>query len=393
MSDASRQRGVIPANQSEFETLISETSASILSAPAERIEEAIGRALASVRGFFQADRCVLLTVSADLRRVSARLGSYAEGVPPVPADIDLAGLFPWARQHLLVERSPARAGTFADLPPDAAADRAGWECLGMVSCLTLPIDVGGGIRHMIMLQTVNEERPWADSLVVRLRVLGELMAGALDRQELLSGLGQAEARLRSGSDLAGLGFFEIDFAAGTAHGDSRLRELCGFPLEGPLDLGAVDRWVERLHPDDRPRVLALRQQVVDGRLDHSAIEYRYRHPVRGEIRIHHLASVSRRDASGRALAISGAIRDVSVPGRAETASPGEGPGPVEALTPRQREVLRLLAEGRTELAVAAALGISARTVEFHKYRVMEALGLTTRAQLIHFAIKHGLIEL
>jgi DNA-binding NarL/FixJ family response regulator len=67
--------------------------------------------------------------------------------------------------------------------------------------------------------------------------------------------------------------------------------------------------------------------------------------------------------------------------------------PVVSLTPRQREVLQLLAEGRSAKEIAATLSISARTVEFHKYQLMETLDLHTNAELIHFAIKHGLIAL
>ena len=67
--------------------------------------------------------------------------------------------------------------------------------------------------------------------------------------------------------------------------------------------------------------------------------------------------------------------------------------PVASLTPRQREVLQLLAEGCSAKEIAAKLAISARTVEFHKYQMMETLGLHTNAELIHFAIKHGLVEL
>jgi len=62
------------------------------------------------------------------------------------------------------------------------------------------------------------------------------------------------------------------------------------------------------------------------------------------------------------------------------------------LTPRQREVLQLAAEGQSAKQIASTLGISPRTVEFHKYQMMEALGLHTNADLIHFAIKHGLVE-
>jgi len=75
----------------------------------------------------------------------------------------------------------------------------------------------------------------------------------------------------------------------------------------------------------------------------------------------------------------------------------EGPervtDPVASLTPRQRQVLQLLAEGKSAKEIAARLAISARTVEFHKYQAMEALGLHTNAELTHFAIKHGLVEL
>jgi DNA-binding NarL/FixJ family response regulator len=61
------------------------------------------------------------------------------------------------------------------------------------------------------------------------------------------------------------------------------------------------------------------------------------------------------------------------------------------LSPREREVLQLLAEGKSMKEVAALLDISARTVEFHKYRIMELLGVKTNAELVQQAIKLGLI--
>ena len=72
--------------------------------------------------------------------------------------------------------------------------------------------------------------------------------------------------------------------------------------------------------------------------------------------------------------------------------PERAADPVDALTPRQREVLQLLAEGRAAKEIAASLSISTRTVEFHKYQMMETLDLHTNAELVHFAIKHGLVE-
>jgi DNA-binding NarL/FixJ family response regulator len=62
------------------------------------------------------------------------------------------------------------------------------------------------------------------------------------------------------------------------------------------------------------------------------------------------------------------------------------------ITPRQREVLQLLAEGHSAKEIASILNISSRTVEFHKYRMMEDLGIKSVAELIRYAIKHGFAE-
>jgi DNA-binding NarL/FixJ family response regulator len=63
-----------------------------------------------------------------------------------------------------------------------------------------------------------------------------------------------------------------------------------------------------------------------------------------------------------------------------------------ALTPRQREVLQLIAEGKTAKEMAQVLGISAKTVEFHKAGVMDALGLRTTAELTRYAMEHGFVQ-
>ena len=66
---------------------------------------------------------------------------------------------------------------------------------------------------------------------------------------------------------------------------------------------------------------------------------------------------------------------------------------LSTLTPRQREVLQLLAEGRSAKQIARTLHISTRTVEFHKYQMMQQLGIETSAELVQFAVKHGVISI
>ena len=62
------------------------------------------------------------------------------------------------------------------------------------------------------------------------------------------------------------------------------------------------------------------------------------------------------------------------------------------LSPRQREVLRFIAEGRRMKEIAAILDLSTRTVESHKYEMMRSLGVESTAELARYAIQIGLIE-
>ena len=64
----------------------------------------------------------------------------------------------------------------------------------------------------------------------------------------------------------------------------------------------------------------------------------------------------------------------------------------KTLTPRQIEVLQLLAEGRLMKEVASILGLTPRTVAFHKYRIMETLGVHSNAELVRFAITHHVLR-
>lgn len=64
----------------------------------------------------------------------------------------------------------------------------------------------------------------------------------------------------------------------------------------------------------------------------------------------------------------------------------------DKLTVRQREILQLLAEGNTMQQAAKLLCVTPRTVAFHKYRIMENLGIKNNSQLVRYAIKIGLLE-
>jgi DNA-binding NarL/FixJ family response regulator len=75
---------------------------------------------------------------------------------------------------------------------------------------------------------------------------------------------------------------------------------------------------------------------------------------------------------------------------ANLTTPSETSDQIAALTPRQRDVLRLLADGKRMKEIASVLGLSTRTVETHKYEMMHTLGLGSTAELVKYAIKNGL---
>jgi len=64
----------------------------------------------------------------------------------------------------------------------------------------------------------------------------------------------------------------------------------------------------------------------------------------------------------------------------------------KGLTPRQREVLQLLAEGRPMKEIADILKVSEKTIMFHKYHIMDSFNLKSNAELVLFALKNGLIS-
>jgi DNA-binding NarL/FixJ family response regulator len=69
-----------------------------------------------------------------------------------------------------------------------------------------------------------------------------------------------------------------------------------------------------------------------------------------------------------------------------------GPGPKDPLTPREEEVVKLIAEAHTNAEIASLLHLSEKTVESHRSNVLRKLGMRDRVQLVRYAIRRGLVE-
>ena len=121
----------------------------------------------------------------------------------------------------------------------------------------------------------------------------------------------SEARLAAGTDLAGLGYYEVDYDGHACFLDDRFREICGVPSEAIEGLQPLEFWLEHVHPSDRQFILDERQNLHDGKKDRISTEYRYLHPDRGQRWIHHLARIAEPGAARNGVRTFGVVRDIT----------------------------------------------------------------------------------
>ncbi len=319
--------------------LLSDLSSRFINLPPPEVDSEIEDALGRVCELLGIDLAVLWQWSTPRPNLLTPTHGYPglDGQqPPEPLHQEH---FPWVVQQMRAGRRLALS-SLEELPAEAAVDLRSARLRGIKSNLSLPLSVGGEPPvGVLAFNTLRAERDWPDALVKRLQLVGQVFTNALARRRADEAHRANEARLASGADLAGLGFYEVDFAKGVMYFDDRLRDLCGFPPEREQGLEALEYWMEHLHPDDRAHVLDLRQQLEDGRLERLSFEYRYLHPDRGETWIQHLSGVGARDAAGRRVRTFGVLRDVTEGKRAE-----------EALHDLSRRLIRAQEEERALLA-------------------------------------------
>ena len=99
-----------------FERLISDLSARFVNISPDQVDREIERALERVLEFFQVDRCGLLSISPDRKRVYVTHAAYAEDIERVSGDIDLAALFPWSYEKLVIQGQPVCLEKTEELP-------------------------------------------------------------------------------------------------------------------------------------------------------------------------------------------------------------------------------------------------------------------------------------
>jgi formate hydrogenlyase transcriptional activator len=165
-----------------FETLLSDLSARFVKIPPGEIGREIKQALQDVAELFHGDYSGLIEVLADQRLARVTHAWYAEGIEPVPENVNLAAVFPWSYGNTIEQGRHIMFRRPADLPYEAVKDRQSWEAMGTKSALVIPILLEDSFHYLIAIHSSREERTWQEEYVPRLRLLGETLVNALIRK-------------------------------------------------------------------------------------------------------------------------------------------------------------------------------------------------------------------
>jgi DNA-binding CsgD family transcriptional regulator len=168
--------------------------------------------------------------------------------------------------------------------------------------------------------------------------------------------------------------------------------LFGFDSAG--DSPTCPMVVARMHPDDRNDVGERAERAFR---DGTSLEGEYR-IVLPDGGVNHVRYVGHQviQSPGGTRAYVGTLIDVTSQTDVEAqldAKPNEARELAEKLTPREREIVELVAEARSTKQIAFQLGIGAKTVEAHRTHLMKKLGLHSASEVVRYAISNGIVDL
>lgn len=157
-----------------------------------------------------------------------------------------------------------------------------------------------------------------------------------------------------------------------------------------LEEESANGWAEGLHPDDRDLCLETYLKAFTAR-QQFRMQYRLQR-ASGEYCWVEQVGVPHFEDNGEFTGFVGSVTDISDRKRNVFTPDEESVRLVFALTERERQVLVLIAEGKSTKEAAARLGISYKTADSHRSRILEKLGVHETASMVRYAIRAGLIE-
>ncbi len=231
-----------------LQTLAYAISARMVRATSATMDQDIMDSLAETGAHLQADRVGLVSVNEGSPIAKVILAWYSEGTTRVSYETDIAELFPWGYE-LMVRRCQIHSiPKLSDFPPQGRVDLKTHESIGTKTILSIPLMIGGKVRHILAVHATRAERDWSGEIVPVVRMIGDMFVNALQRRESEIVLLTVLNRLNLAADSARIGIWEYFPESAHFWVTNKVREHFGFPPDLHVSLEEV---LKRIHPDDR----------------------------------------------------------------------------------------------------------------------------------------------
>ncbi|HWN07922.1 MAG TPA: PAS domain S-box protein [Pyrinomonadaceae bacterium] len=179
-----------------FETLLTELSAAFAKLTTNEVDHEIDRWMQRLVKFLGVDRASFLQFGSGgtLYRSHSYTVPGIEALPPPP--FEFKDQFPWITDQLRRGVTVKWSRIPEDIPAEAANERKYAARLGVKSGLTIPVIMGGSVICAISFTSIVSYRDWPDAMVARLRLVGEIFAGVIERKRVHAALRHSEEQFR-----------------------------------------------------------------------------------------------------------------------------------------------------------------------------------------------------
>jgi PAS domain S-box-containing protein len=182
----------------KFQHLITTVSSQFINLYPAQIDDEIDRTLVQIGQFADADRSYVFQFSDDSKSLSCTHEWCAEGIEPTIERIQNVPVetFPWAMKKFL-HGDMVLVPRLSDLPPEAIEEKQEFEQQGIQSILAVPMVIGGKVMGFIGLDSVREEKMWAEDTSSLLKIVGQVFANAVENKKTRQALQESEEHLRT----------------------------------------------------------------------------------------------------------------------------------------------------------------------------------------------------
>jgi PAS domain S-box-containing protein len=243
---------------------------------ADELDARIDAALGELGRFMAVDRSYVFLFSPDGAAMDNTHEWVADGIPPEKPrlqHVPVATRFPWFKQHIQRDHV-VPVPRVADLPAEAAAERAEFERQGIQSLINIAMVHGNQLGGFLGLDTVHHQRTWSDEEISLLRVVGEILMGAIVRRWAEQALQESEAKYKALVEATSTGFVIIDGQGQVLDANPEYVRMTGHATLQDILGRAVVEWTA---PHDLARnAEAVRECIQRGFVRDLQIDYVHR---------------------------------------------------------------------------------------------------------------------